>query len=229
MRAVQPLSCALLLAAAFAMPTVSHAVTLPSETLYFTSDHCSAGCGPSPYAQAIVTDLGGGTLEFNVSLINATSMINSGFPVTFAFNLSGGPTITYSNLTSGFGIPNVLAGNTQVAGPGFPTTSGNDPYHVDGTGYFMYGVLWGTQGGGAGFTGTLTFDVTAAGLTLASLVQNTTNQFMTLDVLANGATGPVDASFIAPLPPAALLFGSALVGMGILGGRRRRNSGLAQA
>src|SRR5215813_11413348 len=111
MRAVQPLSYALLLAVAVAMPTVSHAVTLPSMTFDFTSDHCTGGCGPSPFAQAIVTDLGGGTLEFNVSLINATKIIDTGFPISFGFNLSGGPTITYSNLTAGFSIPNVGAGN----------------------------------------------------------------------------------------------------------------------
>ena len=163
-------------------------------------------------------------------MLNAQSMINTGFPVTFGFNLSGGPTITYSNLTAGFGIPNVIGTNQQAAGAGFTTNNGNDLYHVDGTGYFMYGVLWGQGGGGAGFTGTLTFDVQAAGLTLDSLIQNANGQFMALDVLGNnGLTGPVDASIRGVPGPivGAGLPGAIIACAGLLGLARRRRQQLA--
>lgn len=210
--------------AALMMGGVFGVINAQASTYDFTSDHCTGTCGTAPFAIATVTQDGNNTLLFDISLINAQSMVNTGFPLTFAFNLSGGPTITYSNLTSGFSIPDVIGTNQQAAGS----------YHQDGTGFFQYGVLWHLNGGGAGYTGTLSFDISASGLTLASLVQNSNNQFFALDVLgSNGNTGNVDASFLSehnvevtPLPPAALMFGTALVGLGILVRRRR---GLAQA
>jgi len=226
---------------ALCWPAISQATAVDTigetATFSFTSDHCTGTCGTSPFATAVVTFEGGGDLHFSVSLVNAQAMVNTGFPLTLGFNLSGAPTITYSNLTAGFIIPDVLSGNQQAQGAGFVTQSGEDLYHVDGTGYFGYGVLWDTNGGGNGFTGTLTFDIQASGLLLESLIQNGNGQFMALDVLgSNGKTGPVDASNVTicqpgqpgcgsqtetPIPGALPLFGS-VVGGGYLIFRRRK-------
>src|SRR5262245_10985028 len=88
-------------------PAVGHA-----DTLYFTSDHCTGTCGTGPFAVANVTDLGGGTLHFSIDLLSATKIVDTGFPISVGFNLAGGPTITYSNITDSnitadFVIPDV--------------------------------------------------------------------------------------------------------------------------
>ena len=78
----------------------------------------------------------------------------------------------------------------------------------------------------------LDFTITGAGLTLASLVSNQLAGgdpgVFFLDVINNnragGPTGEINFTLSqVPLPPAALLFGSALVGLGILGRRRRKD------
>src|SRR2546428_1763986 len=118
-----------------ALPSISRATEI--ETFILNSDHCTGSCGTPAFGQVVVTDNGGGILDFVVTLFDGNRFVNTGFPLTFGFNLSGGPAIAYSNLTAGWGIPDAL-GNIQLA----------NTYHQDGTGDFQYGVLWGLQGGG---------------------------------------------------------------------------------
>ena len=216
MRTFKSVCYASLLAVALVVaPAVSQATVFN-----LTSDHCTGGCGQALYGTVTVTDLGGGVLDFSVSLLNNNRFVNTGFPLTFGFNLGGNPSITYSNLTAGFSVP---GGSPQSAGT----------YHQDGTGDFEYGVLWNLQGGGAAApAGTiLHFDIAAAGLTIGDVAQNAVGQFFAVDILSgtNGATGNVDASLCTsncgdihvPEPgPLALI----AIGMLALVGTRMRRS-----
>jgi hypothetical protein len=204
------------------------AVPMASEAAIFnlTSDHCtgSGGClgNNASLGTVTVTSPSTGTLIFSISLsVAGSTIVNTGFDASFGFNLVGNPSITYSGLTAGFTIP---GGNPQSAGS----------LHMDGTGFFEYGVLWGTQGGGAGTPGPLNFTVTGSGLTLGSLEQNASAQFFSLDVFsgATGNTGAVDASICTtncgdirvpePGPLALLAIGMfALVGTRKWAGRKQ--------
>jgi hypothetical protein len=198
----------LLAAALLAFPTISHA----DYIFQITSDHCTNGCGAStstPAGQVVVSDLGSGTLDFTVTLATGVKLLNTGAGggLTVGFNLAGSPLITYSNLTANWLIPGGISPD-QNAGS----------YHMDGAGDFQYGVLWGDSGGGSGTTGPLNFDITAAGLTLASLATNG-SQYFAFDVAGvTGNTGIVDASSFTvstvPEPSALLLVGTALLVIG---------------
>src|SRR5262245_25447073 len=71
----------------------------------FTSDHCTGGCGPQPGGFATITgvDNGGGSITLTITPLNGNGLVNTGND-TFAFNLLGNPTITYSGLPSGFTV-----------------------------------------------------------------------------------------------------------------------------
>jgi len=155
-----------------------------TATGVFSSDHCTGGCGTAPFASISVTE-GTNSLAFTISMLNGNTIINTGFPVSFGFNLVGDPTVAFSGLTSGFSAVGTTAGS----------------YQVDGFGNFEYGVLWNTQGGGFGSAGPLQFTITAAGLSLASLAEFSTgpgseHPIMALDIFSGTTmnTGPVDLS-----------------------------------
>ena len=192
----------------------SHAATLQFS---LTSDHCDGGCltGQTSGGTITITDVSGG-VSVNVTLLNGNEFVHTGFDTDFGFNLTGTPTITFSNVTTGF-APNA---NPETAGS----------LHMDGTGFFQYGVQCTGcgPGGSSPLSGPLSFDITGAGLSVLSLIENASGQFFAVDLMSGttGNTGAVDASVLSPvpLPPAALLFGTALVGLGVLGRRRRSNA-----
>ena len=199
-----------------ALPTLAPAAAT-TATYTLTSDHCTNNCGPqSSFGSILVTDLGGGSLSFSVSLLNGNQFINTGFPLTLAFDLNGDPSITYSGLTSGFSIPDAT-GSTQTAGT----------YHMDGTGDFEYGVLVTAQGGPGVISGPLSFTISGSGLSLSSIQLNANNNYFAVDILSGttGNTGLVDSS-MAPVPEPET-YGMLLAGLGLMGfiARRRRTTG----
>jgi len=146
-----------------------------------TSDHCTGTCGPggTVFGTVNVTQSAVDSLTFVVALNNGSSLINTGFPVTVGFSLTGIGSVTYTGLTAGFSI----AGGTNP--------QANGALHVDGFGDVGFGVLWDLQGGCCGTTGGLSFTITAPGLSLANLLEP-----FVADILSglNGNTGLVDAS-----------------------------------
>jgi hypothetical protein len=168
-----------------------HAETIGTAT--FTSDHCTDGCGPQAggFGTITGTDFGNGTIDISISLANGNTFANGGQQVVFGFNLVGNPTVTYSNLSSNlFTIPNVIPVNMQNAGA----------LTADGFGVFEYG-LEGTFNGASNLS-TLSFTLSAAGLSLASFAElsknppGDTQAFFGLDIFSGttGKTGFVDVS-----------------------------------
>ena len=216
MRSAKLLSVLALSAGLLGMTAVaSHAAT---ETFSLTSDHCTDGCltGQTSGGTVTITDVSAGVVSVNVTLANGNRFVSTGFDTDFGFDLTGAPSITFSGVTSGF-APNA---NPETAGS----------LHMDGTGFFQYGVQCTGcgPGGSSPLSGPLSFDITGAGLSVLSFIQNASGQFFAVDLMSGttGNTGAVDASVLSPvpLPPAALLFGTALVGLGVLGRRRRSNA-----
>jgi len=199
MRSLKSICCSSLVVLAFAVaPGLAQAQTAPTATFSLTSDHCTGTCagagtgGPAQtsFGTITVTDLGGGNLQFNVSLINGNMLIGGGIDLTIAFNLVGNPLITYGALPPLWQVGDAGV-NPQAAGS----------YHEDGLGDFEYGIDYTKNGGGPNAFGpSITFDISGTGLTLASLEKNSgpggIASFFAVDIQSgsNGNTGAVDAS-----------------------------------
>jgi hypothetical protein len=138
----------------------------------------------------------------------------------FKFNGTG---VTLSDIT----VDQTVAGINLVAATG--------AFNGDGTGNFTFGITCTEATGGATcgqgaanalpIGTTLTFHV--ANATIADLTQsNNLGNIFVADILSGttGNTGPVDVTAPIPLPPAALLFGTALVGMTFLRRRKQRSA-----
>jgi len=217
---------------------VSSAAVIATATFDITSDHCSAGDGcldantGASGGTITVTQNDSGTpldttddtLTFDVALNPDLQFINGGQDATFGFDLVGNPQITYSSVTTGF----APATNPQSAGT----------LHLDGTGFFEYGVncTGCGPGGSAPLAGPLDFTISATGgLTLASLQQNADGQIFAIDVINTAAnpnvTGFVDASSgtivvppqEAPEPGILALLSAGLLAVGFSRIRKPRN------
>lgn len=212
------------------MGASANAAVGDSVTGSFTSDHCTGGCltGQTSGGTVTVTELGGGALQFSVTLLNGNQFINGGFDASFGFNLGTGtggtthPAITYSAITpaANFTIP---GGNPQSA----------DGLHMDGTGFFLYGLDAVGNGGSQPDGSSLSFIVTGTGLTLSSLETNSFGQFFAADIISGttGKTGGIDVSSLSgcptcnfqqvPEPGSLAILGTAFAMFGILARRRR--------
>jgi hypothetical protein len=185
----------------------------------FTSDHCTSPCltGQPNGGTVTVTDNLAGMLTFNIQLANGNQFINGGFDATLGFNLAGNPSITYSGITpaANYTLPNSV-GNVQTAGS----------LHMDGTGFFEYGLEGVGSGASNPLGSSLVFSITATGLDITDLEPNSDGQFLAADIISGttGFTGAIDVSarptVPVPGPSTLILVGSALVGLGLW--RRKR-------
>ena len=203
---------AALFAMSVAMTGVSYAITFD-----LTSDHCTGGCGTAPFGTVDVTQVGA-NVNFVVDLANGPPN-TVGWAKTgaadfqeFKFNATG---VALGDIS----VTQTFAGQTLA-----PQTGA---FNGDGTGNFIFGIACTSCGNGnLGITSNIVFSIANATIADVTGANNLGNIFVA-DVFSGqtGNTGPVDVSGTPsqiPLPPAALLFGTALVGMTVLG-RRRRN------
>jgi hypothetical protein len=162
-----------------------------------------------------VTQAGANSVAVHVTLQAGFGFVSTGAGAgaSFFFRLLGNPTITYSGISSGWAIPNVIPVNQQAAGM----------YAGDGLmNQFEYALNCNPPSGACGNGGSrpapspLDFIVTAAGLTPAAFndTGNASGSPFAADVLSsNGNTGLIDASLSTtnvPEPTSLALLGGIL-------------------
>jgi hypothetical protein len=205
-------------------------VTSAASATTFPYPLLCGGCTPTgPAGQVAVTDIGTGTLSFQVTLFDTLQFV--GGTDAFAFNLTVSPTITFSNFT-----PDTFTGSN--------TTAGN--FTVGSVGPFLYGV---TAPGSGPDGQSFNFDLTAtSGLTLLNVGEAFSSfmRFFAADLCPvsavatqcdTDATTGGSVTFYAytlrggsnspeptPLPAALPLFATGLGALGLLGWRRKRKA-----
>jgi hypothetical protein len=195
-------------------PIASQADTLSFGTYNFTQ---STAFGTGSFGAVTVSNLGGGTARIDVEVApNFLLDTGSHFPLTFS--LAGTGTVdTTSFNSSHFSL---------VSGSSFS----NSPF-----GTFTSAIQADCTQGNCGPTlgSSLIFNVLSfSGVNTATTLFNGLKILFASDIFKGGCTGDactgaVGAAVSAvPLPGALVLFGSALVGLGVLGRRRKKASGL---
>jgi hypothetical protein len=177
----------------------------------FLQNACASGLGcdgsTNLVADATIADVSGGvTITYKID--------NS----AFAFYQAGNPPVTTFNPNPATvsGTPTIIAG-AAVTWQEYPGT-----YHIigstytDGAGY--------TPGHNDPFTA-FVLNLQGAGITAAAFLDGllAVDMCKLSSATACSGTGFINGTLAAvPLPPAAILFGTAMAGLGALGMRRRR-------
>src|SRR5262249_28060531 len=225
------LATGLMFGAILSAPSVRAATFVADATSPVTGTFGSCGFTCSPTSNGTVSvqegTVGGvAALEFTVTLASGDGFINTGQQAAFTFNLTGmSNPITYQTVTGSGGTYTLNSGTAGTV-------------RMDGYGNFQYGVSFSGTGGSTNGGTTLVFDIIGSGLTIGMVSGLSTNppgsvsaQF-SADIIqgctgqtCTGGTGVIGTGSVSPtpLPTALLLFGTGLVGMGVLGRRRRKN------
>ncbi len=175
-------------------------------------------CGSGPFATITLAQDGTNTVLVTETLVLGIGFVKTGAGDALAFSITGDPSITITNLTAGFAQD--------------PTPK-SSPY-----GPFNYGVSCTSacgSGGSSPYTGVLSFDVNALGLTPASFTTTgghmfasdiiNTNILVDQDGKMVNPTGNVtDGGGTSPTPePATLsMLGAGLLGLGFIRSRVRK-------
>jgi hypothetical protein len=203
--------------AMFAVVTLASATLTRADTVTFDLNRGSTL--PNQSYGFITLTLVGNTIQVDVTLNAGNRIVNTGFDASVAFNYIGTGQIGVTGLPGTYTLVN--AGNPSNV-------------DMDGFGRFEYGVLFNTQGGGAGTDSSLTFTVTRVGgfNSVFDLVQGSTNppgsfsSPFAVDIICDSCpgtdkTGVVGTNIATPEPTTMLLLGSGLLGIGA-GLRKRR-------
>jgi hypothetical protein len=204
----------------FGFAGVGHATTVSFGTYDLTQ---SQAFGTGSFGTVTISDLGGGTADVKID-VSPNYVLDAGGHWAGAFSLAAGGSVDSSSISS----PHL----TLASGSSFA----NDPFK-----FFTSALQADCTKGNCGPTLGSSYDfhiLNFAGLVTATQPFNGLAIVYALDIslagcTGNGCTGVVGATDVlhapppppppgVPLPPALILFGSALVGLTVLGRRQRR-------